>query len=239
MSASIGLDRCLSFINCQLQPPGKTTDWCKHNWRRRAVTISRQTGSGAHVVAEKLARFLQDHIPEDACPWTVFDQNLVERVLEEHNLPRKLAGFMREDRISEASDTLDELFGLHPPSWTLVRKTAETILHLADLGQVIIIGRGASVITGKLDSVLHVRLVGSLDRRAEYIQQQHHLDPKAARAFIHREDRARAGYLKKYYGRDIEDPLLYHLVINTDRATPDEVARLIGEAVMGRVTVPA
>ena len=82
-------------------------------------------------------------------------------MLEEHSLPKSLARFMPEDRISEVSDTMDELFGLHPPSWDLVHKTSETILHLAQLGHVIIIGRGAKVITAKLDGVLHVRLVGS------------------------------------------------------------------------------
>jgi len=238
MSAPLGFERCLSFINCQLQPPARNFGWNKHNWQKQAVTISRQTGSGAHAVAESLALYLQEHLPEEACPWTVFDQNLVERVLDEHKLPRNLASFMREDRISEATDTLDELFGLHPPSWTLVRKTAETILRLVDLGHTIIIGRGASVITGKLDSVLHVRLVGSLAQRIENVRQLHQFELKTARAFVRREDRARAGYLKKYYGTNIEDPLLYHLVINTDRVACDEAARLIGEAVMGHAPVP-
>ena len=31
--------------------------------------------------------------------------------------------------------------------------------------------------------------------------------------------------MKKYYGADIEDPLLYDLVINTDRVSYDEAAR--------------
>ena len=80
----------------------------------------------------------------------------MEKVLEDHSLPNRLARFMPEDRISEISDTMDELFGLHPPSWTLVRQTADTILHLAELGNVIVIGRGAAVITRKLDYVFNV-----------------------------------------------------------------------------------
>ena len=31
----------------------------------------------------------------------------------------------------------------------------------------------------------------------------------------------------KYYRKDIDDPLLYHLVVNTDRVTYEETARLI------------
>ena len=58
----------------------------------RAVTISRQTGSGAHVVGEELAKHLQAHSPKDAPPWTLFDRNLVEKVLEEHHLPYEFRG---------------------------------------------------------------------------------------------------------------------------------------------------
>lgn len=240
MNAQVGFERCLSFINSQLQPAGEAALSTYDVPIRRAITISRQTGSGGHAVAERLARYLQSRNPEDARPWVVFDKNIVERVIEDHHLPRKLAQFMTEDRISEISDTMDELFGLHPPSWTLVRQTADTILHLAQLGNVIIIGRGASVITSKLDSVFHVRLVGSLERRVEYIQQLNRLSRKVAQDFIHREDRGRRRYLKKYFGRDIDDPLLYHLVINTDFVSFDEAARMISDAVPApKVTVAA
>jgi cytidylate kinase len=230
MNAQVGLERCLSFINCQLQPPGKSA---KNGALRRAVTISRQTGSGGHVVAERLAEYLQRRSPREPCPWTIFDKNLVEKVLEDHHLPKQLARFMPEDRITEMSDTMDELFGLHPPSWTLVRQTAETILRLAELGNVILIGRGANLITARLESVFHVRLVGSIERRTEWIRQQHGVGSKAAAEIIHREDRGRQRYLKKYFGKDIDDPLLYHLVINTDLISFPEAARTIGDAVLG------
>ena len=32
-------------------------------------------------------------------------------------------------------------------------------------------------------------------------------------------------YVKKYFGKDIDDPLLYHLVINTDLVSYGESAR--------------
>jgi cytidylate kinase len=234
MNAQAGLERCLSFINCQLQPGGKFPEPSRNGSSRRAVTISRQTGSGGHSVAERLAEYLQEHAAEGSCPWAIFDRNLVEKVIEEHNLPKRLARFMPEDRISEISDTMDELFGLHPPSWTLVRQMADSILRLAQLGNVIIIGRGASVITARLESVFHVRLVGSIEKRADSIQQLHSLSRKAALKFIQNEDRGRKRYLKKYFDRDIDDPLLYHLIINTDLVSFDEAARMIGDAVLGQ-----
>jgi hypothetical protein len=234
MNLAYGLERCRTFINTQIQPAGKGLTSAKHGELRRAVTISRQTGSGAHVVAEKLAACLQAHTPKDARPWTVFDRNLVEQVLEDHNLPQRLARFMPEDRVSEIADTMDELFGLHPPSWTLVRQTTDTILHLVELGNVIVIGRGATVITGKLDYVFHVRLVGSLEKRVAHIQELRCLSPQAALELIRREDRGRRRYLKTHFKADLDDPLLYHLVINTDLVSYENAAQIIAEAMLKR-----
>ena len=231
MATPIGLEHCLSFINCQLQPPHQPLVAYRNGRERRAITISRQTGSGGHAVAEKLVALLQARVPGQGGPWAVFDRNLVDKVLEQHHLPSRMAHFMPEDRISEMSDTIDELFGLHPSSWALVRKSAETILHLAELGNVILIGRGAAVITRKLDFVFHVRLVGSLEKRVEYIQKHRNLGAKAARNLIQHEDLGRRRYLKKYFDKDIDDPLLYHLTVNTDLVPYEEAARMIADAV--------
>lgn len=230
MTPPIGLENCLSFINCQLQPP-KTSEGHHAVVEKRAITISRLTGSGGHSVAEKLQELLQAQTSSDERPWTVFDRNLVEKVLEDHNLPKHLARFMKEDRIPEISDTMDELFGLHPSSWTLVHKVAETILHLVDLGHVIIVGRGGALVTHRLKHVFHVRLVGSLEHRVSRVEQAEHLTREKAMALVRREDSGRARFLKKYFNQDINDPLLYHLVINTDLVTYEEAARMILQAV--------
>jgi cytidylate kinase len=129
---------------------------------------------------------------------------------------------------------MEELFDLHPPSWLLVRKVSETILHLLELGNVIVIGRGATVISAKLDHVVHVRLVGSLQKRVQHVQELNHLSKEAALRIIQREDRGRKRYLKRYFKTDLENPLLYHLVINTDLFSYDEAARIIADAVLKR-----
>ncbi len=232
MNAQVGFDRCLSFINCQLQTPGTGQFPAPNGEQRRAVTLSRQAGSGSHLIAEKLAVLLDRMSPNPTCCWTVFDKNLVEKVLEDHNLPGRLAKFMAEDRISAISDTMDELFGLHPPSWTLVRKSSDTILHLAELGNVILIGRGAAVITRKLDHVLHVRLVGSFERRLAHVQEYWRLPKPQAVEFLKNNDRARQRFLKQYFNQDIDDPLLYHLMINTDLVPYDDAAQLIAETLL-------
>jgi cytidylate kinase len=231
MNTEQGLERCLAFLNAHARPTGAPHADAEAG---RAVTISRQAGCGALVVGQSLADYLQAHFLKGTRPWTVFDRNLVEQVLEDHHLPKRLAKFMPEDRISEIADTIEDLFGLHPPSWVLVRKTAQTILHLAQLGHVILIGRGGNIITRKLPHVFHVRLVGSLEKRVEHVREFNHLDKEAALEFIRREDRGRVRYLKKHFHADIDDPLLYHLVINTDLVPYAKAARLIGDAMLNR-----
>jgi hypothetical protein len=229
------VERCLAFINCQLQSRARLSDGHPASGRA-AVTISRQAGCGALEVAEKLAACLQAHTPKDAPAWSVFDRNLVEKVLEDHHLPQRIGKFMPENWISEIEDTIDELFGLHPPAWILVRQTAETILRLARLGNVILIGRGSNIITAKLENVFHVRLVAPLEKRIKQIQKSDQLDQNGAIELIRREDRGRKLYLKRYYKKDVGDPLLYDLTINTGLVGFEEAARIIADAVIRRAS---
>jgi cytidylate kinase len=225
MKKTFDLDRCLSFINSQFQPPaparGGETPFL------RCVTVSRQSGCGALFFAEELAACLQARLPKGARPWTVFDRTLVEAVLRDHHLPARLASFMPEDRVGQLHDIIEDLFSLHPPTETLVRRTSETILHLASLGNAIIVGRGANLIAARLPGMLHVRLVGSLEHRIARFRQFDHLDRTDALKRIKREDGGRGRYIKEYFGKNVEDPLLYHFVINTDWVPLEAAARTV------------
>lgn len=198
----------------------------------RAVTISRQAGCGAFLVAGRLAEILQARDARAAAPWTVFDRNLIEQVLKDHNLPVRFAKFLPEDRVSEIQDAMDELFGLHPSTWTVVEQTAETILRLMQLGNVILIGRGAHLITARLPGAFHVRLVAPLAERIEHAHRFYNMTPTEARDFVDREDKGRRRYLKKYFAADGENPLHYHLVINTGLVSYEAAAALIAEAAL-------
>lgn len=231
-----GIERCLSFIGSQLRGMNLSSLTGKDGTRPLAVTISRQAGSGAHSVAENLAELLDRRMPGEGCRWTVFDRNLVEKVLEDHHLPARLEKFMPEDRISEVSDIMNQLFGLHPPMDLLVRKTSQTILSLAELGNVIIIGRGGAAITARLPNVIRVRLIASPERRLAHLVDYYRMDPKTAREFLESTDKGRDRYLRKYFHEAIDDPLLYHLVINTDRVSYERAAWLIAETMLATRT---
>ncbi len=223
------LDRCLSFINSQSAPAKRAMTPVG---LRRAVTISRQVGCGAVHIAEKLAAHLQQHAPPQNAPWTIFDRNLMDQVLADHNLPAYLAKTLPEDRMSALEDMIAELVGARPTVQKLVLQTTETVLKFADLGGVIIIGRGGNIITAKLPHVLHVRLVAPLEDRIERICRDDHKTPAEARKFCVEEEQARLRYLKTYFNADINDPMDYHLVINTSRVGYENTAKLIGDAVL-------
>lgn len=196
------------------------------------VTISRQAGAGGITIGEKLAEWLTAKGASGECPWTVFDRALVEKVMEEHELPRQLGAYLKEDTISEIEDMLDDLFGVHPPAWTLVRRTSQTILHLAGVGHAILVGRGANIVTAKMEGGLHVRLIGSAEKRRKHLEEFYKFSRKEAEVFVKNEDRGRAAYIKKYFSKNIDDPLLYDLTINTDKISYDEAARIIGSAAL-------
>ena len=221
-------DKCLSFIRCNLESEPKL--WLPRAKLAPAVTLSRQTGCGARAIAEELAEYLRAHEPTGQRRWTVFDKALVEKILEEHKLPKEVAKYMPEDRVSAIQDAVEELLGLHPASRTLVRQSSETILHLAEHGYGILIGRAGNLITRHLRNVFHVRLVAPLEWRVERIMARNHLDAKAAGEFIRKSDLGRERYLKDYFHADIDDCCQYNLVVNTGRLPDQVVARMIGDA---------
>jgi cytidylate kinase len=231
MWQNIDYQRCLSYINCQLRPGASRGG--VHVSNPPSITISRMAGSGGRTIASNLAAYLQQRAPVD-CHWTVFDRNLLEKVLEDHQLPKRIADYMPENHKSMVGDMLEELLDLHPSAWTIVQHTAETILRLAHMGYVILVGRGANIITRSLERVFHVRLIGSLDKRIERVEQVYALERKNAIEFIQVQDKGRRRYIKDNFGKDIDDPLLYHLMLNADLVSTDDATRLIGDEVIRR-----
>jgi cytidylate kinase len=124
------------------------------------------------------------------------------------------------------------LLGIHPSFWSLVQQTSQTISRLAERGNTILIGRGAHAVTSGKDRVFHVRLVGSLAKRIEHVQDTVFPTNCSQRFVFADSSSGRRRYLKKYFGRDIEDPLSYHLVVNTEFVSHEKAARLIGEAAL-------
>ncbi len=198
------------------------------------ITFSRQTGSGSYQVSELLMEILQSKTKEPEIPWTYFNKELLNRLLEEFKLPKTFSNYLSEDKYSHISDAVNELLGVGPSEWTIINKTIEIILQLAQYGKAIIVGRGSTVITAKLPNCLNIRLVASLEDRIKHVQELFELSKSDAMDYIKKEDDSRRKHLKSHFFREIDDPTLYHLIINTGRNNYSEAAEIIADTVIKR-----
>lgn len=230
MWENITSDKCESYIERHFGQKGKRLSG---EPSKPAITISRAEGAGGLTVSSELASHLRAKVPSHE-EWTIFDQKLVTKVLEVFNLKTRVGEFMKEDHKGTISDAVEEFIGLHPNTWTLVERTNATILRLAQIGNCILVGRGANMVARDLPNVFHVRLVGSFEKRVERAREVFGYDLKTATNYIKKKDQGRKRYLKDNFDVDIDDALLYDIVINTDRVRYEEAARMIGDEVIRR-----
>jgi cytidylate kinase len=191
------------------------------------VTISRESGSGGSALAEELSRRLDRLLTVEQPHWTVFDRNLVEKMLEHYRLSASLARFLPEDKVSEIDSSVGEILGLHPSIWTLVHQTNSTMRRLAGMGNVILVGRGANFATAGLAHGLHLRLVGSPELRCHRIASLRGLSSEQATTHNRKTDAARRDYVRKFFDADIDDPSSYDLILNMDRFAIERAADLV------------
>jgi hypothetical protein len=199
--------------------------------RLPAITISRQTGARARSIGMKLQAALREDAPVGSVPWTLFDDNLVKKVLEDHQLPADLEKFMPDDAVNEYEGAVNELLGRHPSLWTLFEKTVSTIVQLSRMGHSIIVGRGGNEITRGFHNVINVRLIGSKEQRIRHLVVTHGMEPAYAKKFVKKEDAARRRFLKQHFDADINNPERYDIVINTDHLEDDAVVEMLAAAV--------
>ncbi len=196
------------------------------------ITISRETGIGVVAICEKLMEYLNLYSIEDYKDWMYFDRELIEKVMEDHHLPDHFRKLLAEEKPPKIEEWFSEILGLTPSKISLLHKTSHTISKLAEFGNVIIVGRGANIIAAKFSSAFHVRLVAPISHRIENAMQLYNVDRKSATEFIKKEDEARKEYISKYFHKNIDDPYLYHTVINTNFLKIEEVAEMIGHCVI-------
>jgi hypothetical protein len=196
------------------------------------ITISRETGARADVISEIIVRLFSEYNINNPVPWTIFDKNLIEKVIQDHHLPQSLGKIMEEEKYSAVKSLMIELLGGQPPIFNLIHKTTQTILQLAEIGNVIILDRGANIITSKLRNSFHVRMVAPLDYRIAHVQELYNFDRIKAIDFIKHEDIDRKDFVSTYFHKDVSDPLLYNLVINTSQHTDQVAAEIIVNAVL-------
>lgn len=100
-------------------------------------------------------------------------------------------------------------------------------------GKVVVVGRASQMILAELPGVFHYRVVAPLALRCERLAQARKMDLESAARLVEQHDRWRKQYLENYYNADWDDPLLYHLTINTGKVELAAAVDLIVEQVQG------
>lgn len=95
------------------------------------------------------------------------------------------------------------------------RATEDVLLGQAATGAGVILGRAAVVVLRDDPRVLRVRLDGPPDRRVEQAMELEDLDRETAERGRRQLDRMHDDYTRHFYGADLRDPSLYHLVLDT------------------------
>ena len=104
------------------------------------------------------------------------------------------------------------------------------LLELAARDNVVLVGRAATILLRGVGHALRVRVSAPVSVRAERLQNEQGFTPEAARDLVHQTDRERAARVRFLYHVDWDDPLLYDLVLSTDRFGADRGARLVDAA---------
>jgi cytidylate kinase len=105
------------------------------------------------------------------------------------------------------------------------------ILEMASGDDVVLTGLAPVIVLRQAPHALRVRTNAPERLRANRLEQQQGLTREAALDLVRHTDHERATRVKFLYRVNVDDQLLYDVVLNTERLTADEGARLIQEMV--------
>ena len=210
----------------------------------RAVTLSREYGSGGGEIAARLAQRLG---------WQLIDHEVVVRVAQQLQVSEADAEAYDEVVESRAGRILNSLRLLQPmmpvhevPQTITSRAFYEARCQVLEgalaTGPVVIVGRGAQAHFAGRRDVFHVRIVAPLEARIAYVVRREGRAEADARERITRKDEERRRYLQTFYRRDPRDAHLYDIVLNTGILDLDSAVDLIYLALerkARRLTAPA
>jgi|SRR5436190_7775913 len=196
-------------------PVHDTDDWVN---QMRAVTISREYGSGGGEVARRLAERLG---------WHLVDHEVVMAVARSLGVSEADAEAHDEHADSLASRILSGLgvvssvvpaplpveLAMDHPAYDEARRLA--VEGAFKTGHSVIVGRGGQVLLALRRDVLHVRIIAPFEQRILYVMQRESLDRAAAQRRIEAKDRDRANFLISVHRKNPADVRLYDLVVNT------------------------
>lgn len=208
------------------------------------ITISKEHGAGGREIARELARGLG---------YELADKAVIIKVAQQAKVASERVEKFDQEEYSPLSKYLSNLFLANPSLYSVMgfempmagplpaggdffdaeqylKFTQAVMESLYQKGNVVLVGRGSQYLLAGKPGSLHVRVAAPLEVRIKRVMERQEVSEKEARERIHKKDKARAAYIRDFYGRDWADPAHYHLVINTGLFTIEQAVGLIGQA---------
>ncbi len=184
------------------------------------ITISREFGCQAYPLATELVRRLGES-------WSVIDREILEEVA-------KIGGFTVE-QIEKSRDTpavLKAIFAMfldssHAEETELSTHLRQAICKFSAAGHCIIVGSGGVFTAPEMKNIFHLRLVAPLEFRINKIMKSHDMDRTQATDFVNQHQKHRDDFVTRLAGSRLDDPSLYHLVLNNSLLNPAQMAAIV------------
>lgn len=195
------------------------------------ITITRMFGSGGSDIARRVA---------DSLGWPLLDNAVVEQVAARlHTTPLAVesieeGGATLAERLADAlayssPEVLSTpLHGALPPAEERVLAvTRQVVDEAVSRGSVVLLGRGAQVWLEHRRDALHVLCTAPQDTLVERVAAREGGSFDEARRRVDEENRRRAQFVRRCWGREWLDASHYHLCVNTGWLGLDGTARLV------------
>lgn len=182
------------------------------------VTVSRESGSGGTILAEKLA---------EALGFDLFHQEIIGEMAASANISTRVVETLDEKGLSVLEDSIASMIRerhLWPDQF--LKHLMKVVGTIGRHGRAVILGRGAQFIL-PVDENLRVRVIAPLQLRISSIAREQGISSAEAQKMILRTDSERRSFTRKYFYADITDPSNYDLVINTERMNLDAAVKSI------------
>jgi cytidylate kinase len=179
------------------------------------ITVARQIGSLGNEIAAEVAERLH---------YTLVDQTKLQMAAASYGMLKSELEEVHEKRPTLVTRYLTMR---HRAYLDMIQTI---IYNYARQDNVVILGRGATVLLSDVPSALHVNIFAPFNRRVEAVMAHEGVTRPLAEQLTKESDQDRAGYMKYLFDRDWMDPLLYDVMINTGVITPEHACDLIVEA---------
>lgn len=193
-----------------------------------AITISREFGCEAYPTAELLRQQMEKRT---GAQWTLMDKALLDEVARNHNLSEQVL-----HSLGEKNRFLDEFLSTFSARWKsdrdYYRLLTRQIVALAEQGNVIIMGRGAPIVTRSMKNCFHFRMYASMAFKKRSIARRLSVDEGEAEAIIDRRQKERDRFIRDFLDRDPYDLSVYHLALNNDKSGAAKIADTIADYIL-------